>query len=330
MPTFLFSYPTYKLPPNSDPTMASTNSSKTAIYAAIGANLAIAVSKFIAAFFSGSSAMLSEGIHSVVDTGNGLLLLHGIRKSQKAADEKHPFGYGKELYFWSLIVAILIFSIGGGMSFYEGVAHIQNPQPLTDPTWNYVVLGLAAAFESFALYLALKEFNATRNGKGFFTAIQASKNPANFAVIFEDSAALLGLVVAALGVYLGHEFNNPYFDGAASIVIGIILTVTAVFLAYESKGLLIGEGADDEVLDRLMSVVRAEPTILSARRPLTIHFGPSEVFLALDVNFKSELSAVQIEDAVVSIEKKIKQANPEIKRIFIEARSISSERQTTT
>lgn len=308
--------------------MATTNSSKTAIYAAIGANLAIAVAKFIAASFTGSSAMLSEGIHSVVDTGNGLLLLHGIRRSKKAPDEAHPFGYGKELYFWSLIVAILIFSIGGGMSFYEGIAHIQNPQALTDPTWNYVVLALAACFESFALYLALKEFNMTRNGRSFFAAIRVSKNPANFAVIFEDSAALLGLVVAALGVFLGHQFNNPYLDGAASLVIGVILAFTAIFLAYESKGLLIGEGADVEVLKNLMNMVQAEPTIQSARQPLTMHFGPNEVFLALDVNFMSELTAVQIEDAIVELETKIRQNYPDIKRIFIEARSISSERKT--
>lgn len=308
--------------------MANTTSSKTTIYAAIGANLAIAISKFVAAGFTGSSAMLSEGIHSIVDTGNGLLLLHGIRKSKKAPDEAHPFGYGKELYFWSLIVAILIFSIGGGMSFYEGIAHIQHPQPLTDPTWNYIVLGLAACFEGIALYLALKEFNITRKGRGFFAAIHASKNPANFAVIFEDSAALLGLVVAALGVFLGHQFNNPYFDGAASLVIGVILAITAIFLAYESKGLLIGEGADVEVLKNLMNMVRAEPTIQNARQPLTMHFGPEEVFLALDVNFKSELSAVQIEEAIVQLETKIRQAYPDIKRIFIEAKSISSERNT--
>ncbi|SDM40240.1 cation diffusion facilitator family transporter [Catalinimonas alkaloidigena] len=306
--------------------LASANASKLAIYAAIGANLAIAASKFVAAYFTGSSAMISEGIHSVVDTGNGLLLLLGIRKSQKAADASHPFGYGKELYFWSLIVAILIFAIGGGMSFYEGIAHLRHPSPLTDPTWNYVVLGLAALFESIALGLALKQFNATRGTKGVWEAIRASKDPANFAVIFEDSAALLGLVVAALGVYLGHQLNNPYFDGAASLVIGVILSTTATLLAYESKGLLIGEGADPEVLKQIEALAETDPAIRDAKRPLTMHFGPNEVFLALDVNFKQGLSAAEVEQAVERIERNIRAQHPDVQRIFIEARSVSTER----
>lgn len=304
-----------------------TNSSKTGIYAAIGANLAIAVAKFVAAWFTGSSAMLSEGIHSVVDTGNGLLLLLGIRRSQRPADDEHPFGHGKELYFWSLIVAILIFSIGGGMSFYEGIAHIQNPVPLTDPTWNYVVLGLAAMFEGFALSLALKTFNATRGTRSFWTALRNSKDPSNFAIIFEDTAALLGLVVAALGVFLGHALNNPYLDGAASLVIGVILALTAVFLARESKGLLIGEGADADVLRSIQALAQADAAVRNARRPLTMHLGPNEVFLALDVNFRRELSAAEVEVAVDRLERGIRQQHPDIKRIFIEAQSVSVERE---
>lgn len=307
--------------------MANANSSKVAIYAAIGANLLIAVSKFVAAAFTGSSAMISEGIHSLVDTGNGLLLLLGIRKSKKLPDATHPFGHGKELYFWSLIVAILIFSIGGGMSFYEGIAHIRNPNPLTDPTWNYVVLGMAMVFESIALYLALKNFNATRQGRGFWKDIRASKDPANFAVIFEDTAALLGLVVAGLGVFLGHQLNNPYLDGAASIVIGVILSAIAIFLAYESKGLLIGEGADPKVLESIETLVKADSAIENARTPLTMHFGPNEVFLALDVNFRKGISAIEVEQAVDRIEKNIRHQHPDIKRIFIEARAVSTERE---
>lgn len=306
--------------------MANAQSSKTAIYAAIGANLAIAIAKFVAAGFTGSSAMISEGIHSVVDTGNGLLLLYGIRQSKRAPDARHPFGHGKELYFWSLIVAILIFSIGGGMSFYEGIAHIRHPKPLTDPTWNYVVLGLATCFESFALYLALKQFNANRQGQKFMTALRASKDPANFAVIFEDTAALLGLIVAALGVFLGHQLNNPYLDGVASLAIGLILSGIAIFLAYESKGLLIGEGADPWVLEGLERIIEDEPGIQNVRPPLTMHFGPNEVFLALDVNFKSDLTAIEVEQAVVVLEKRIRQDYPDIKRIFIEARALSPDR----
>jgi len=306
--------------------MSQQSSSKVAIYAAIAANLAICISKFVAASITGSSAMISEGIHSLVDTGNGLLLLHGIRRSKIAPDAQHPFGHGKELYFWSLIVAILIFSIGGGMSFYEGISHIRHPQPLTDPTWNYIVLALAAVFESVALILALKQFNLTRTEPNFFKAIRASKDPSNFAVIFEDTAALLGLVVAALGVFLGHELNNPYFDGAASLVIGLILSAIAVILAYESKGLLIGEGASPLVVQSLGEIIRAEPTVLSARMPLTMHFGPNEVFLALDVNFQPDLTALEIEQAVVRLEKNIRLTHPDVKRIFIEARALSADR----
>ncbi|MBC6606989.1 cation transporter [Hymenobacter sp. BT188] len=302
------------------------NSSKTGIYAAIAANTAIAVSKFVAASFTGSSAMLSEGIHSVVDTGNGLLLLLGIRRSKKVPDDNHPFGHGKELYFWSLIVAILIFSIGGGMSFYEGISHLQNPAPLSDPTWNYVVLGLATVFEGGALYLALKNFNATRGGKPFWSALRASKDPGNFAIIFEDTAALLGLLVAAAGVFLGHALNNPYIDGAASIVIGCILALTAIFLAYESKGLLIGEGADPAVLQSIRALVQADTSILNAKRPLSMHFGPNDVFLALDVNFQPGLSATAVEEAVDRLEKGIRKLHPDVQRIFIEARAVSVER----
>ena len=217
--------------------------SRTAIFAAIAGNLAIAATKLIAAFFTGSSAMLSEGIHSLVDTGNGGLLLLGLRKSQKPADANHPFGHGKELYFWSLVVAILIFALGGGMSVYEGVTHLSHAQ-LHDPTWNYVVLGFAIVFESFSFYFAYKAFRKEMSGQGVFKTIRASKDPTTFTVLFEDTAALLGLVVAFLGIFLGHQLNNPYLDGVASIVIGVILAVVAGFLAFESKGLLIGEGVD--------------------------------------------------------------------------------------
>lgn len=309
--------------------MANANSSKVAIYAAIGANLLIAIAKFVAAAFTGSSAMISEGIHSLVDTGNGLLLLLGIRKSKKLPDANHPFGHGKELYFWSLIVAILIFSIGGGMSFYEGIAHIRNPNPLTDPTWNYVVLGLAMVFESIALYLALKNFNATRAGRSFWKDIRGSKDPANFAVIFEDTAALLGLMIAGLGVFLGHQLNNPYLDGVASLLIGVILSGIAIFLAYESKGLLIGEGADPKVLESIERLVNADAAIQAARPPLTMHFGPNEVFLALDVNFRKGISAIEVEQGVERIEKMIRAEHPDIKRIFIEARALSTDKESS-
>jgi cation diffusion facilitator family transporter len=202
---------------------AGASSSKLAIYGAIGANVAIAISKFVAAYFTGSSAMLSEGIHSLVDSGNGLLILFGVNQSQKPADRRHPFGRSKELYFWSLIVAILVFSVGGGMSFYEGIEHIKHPAPITDPTWNYVVLGLSLVFEGISCFLAFKAFNADRGNEGFWATLRRSRDPSVFAILLEDLAALTGLVIALAGVYFGHLLRNPYLDGAASIGIGLLL-----------------------------------------------------------------------------------------------------------
>jgi cation diffusion facilitator family transporter len=299
-----------------------TEESKVAIVAAIAGNLAIAATKLIAAFFSGSSAMLSEGIHSLVDTGNGLLLLVGLRKSRKPADAKHPFGHGKELYFWPFVVATLIFALGGGMSVYEGVTHLIHATH-ADPGWNYVVLGIAFVFESISSVFAFKAFRNELKGQGVFRAIRASKDPTSFTVLFEDSAALLGLVVAFLGIFLGQVFHNPYFDGAASIAIGVILASVAVFLAYETKGLLIGEGVGPETLDSVRSIAAADPAVKEVRKSLTMHFGPHEVLLTLDILFKKELSAEEITSAVNRLEESIRGRHPEIKHIFIEAKSLA-------
>ncbi len=299
-------------------------SAKGPIYAAIGANIAIAVSKFIAAGISGSSAMLSEGIHSLVDTGNGFLLLYGIKASKKAPDEEHPLGHGKELYFWSLIVAVLIFAIGGGMSFYEGLEHLKHPEPIGDPTLSYIVLIAAMIFEGFALVLAVKSFNKIRGRTPFWQAIKTSKDPATFAVIFEDSAALLGLVVALLGVYLGHTFQEPLFDGAASIVIGVILSGIAILLAYESKALLIGESAEPEIRASVTKLVMADEAVHKMSPPLTMHFGPENVLLALDVEFKDEMTSDEIEESVRRMEQQIRENHGIVKRIFIEAKAIAN------
>lgn len=298
-------------------------SAKGPIYAAIAANLAIAVSKFIAAAISGSSAMLSEGIHSFVDTGNGLLLLFGIRQSKKAADAEHPLGHGKEIYFWSLVVAVLIFAIGGGMSFYEGIAHLQHPEPMGDPTLSYIVLIMAMVFEGGAMFFAVKSFNKTRNGRPFWKAIRTSKDPTGFAVIFEDGAALIGLVIALLGVYLGHTFQEPMYDGIASIVIGCLLTGISILLAVESKALLIGESADPEVRQGISDIVIAAPEISRLNPPITMHFGPEEVLLALDVEFRDDQTADDIERVVQRLESQIRTDFPIVKRIFIEAKALS-------
>ncbi|HET8677385.1 MAG TPA: cation diffusion facilitator family transporter [Blastocatellia bacterium] len=306
--------------------MASA-SSKKAVYAAIAGNLAIAITKFVAAFITGSSAMLSEGIHSVVDTGNGALLLFGIRMSRKPADPSHPFGYGKELYFWTLIVAILIFAVGGGMSLYEGISHLKHPTELRDPLWNYLVLGFALVFEGFAWGIAFKEFRKTQGNMSLLKAVRASKDPTTFTVLFEDSAAMLGLLVAFLGIFLGHRLNNPYLDGVAAIIIGLILAVVAVLLAYESKGLLVGEGASRETIENICALAQKDPAVERVMPPLTMHFGPQEVLLNLDIKFRPGLSAEEIEAAVDRMEAAIRKRHPEIKRIFIEAESITATRR---
>lgn len=285
-------------------------------------NLAIAATKFVAAAFTGSSAMLSEGIHSLVDTGNGGLLLLGVRMSKRPPDATHPFGHGKELYFWSLIVAILIFALGGGMSVYEGVIHIAHPNQVKDPTWNYVVLGFAIIFESGSLYFALKAFRKEMGQQGVLRTIHASKDPTTFTILFEDTAALLGLLVALVGIFLGHALNNPYLDGAASITIGAILGVVAGFLAYESKGLLIGEGVDRQTLNSIRKIAREDPAVVKVRKALTMHFGPHDVLLTLDIQFREELTAAEISAAVDHLEKKLRDQHPEIKHIFIEAKSL--------
>jgi cation diffusion facilitator family transporter len=296
--------------------------SKTAIFAAIAGNIAIAITKLIAAFATGSSAMLSEGIHSLVDTGNGGLLLLGLRMSRKPADANHPFGHGKELYFWSLVVAILIFALGGGMSVYEGVTHLLHRPQLHDPTWNYLVLGFAFIFEGGSSLFALKAFRKEKGAQGVFETIRTSKDPTTFTVLFEDTAALFGLVVAFLGIFLGHLLDNPYLDGVASIVIGVLLGVVAGFLAYESKGLLIGEGVDPQTLQSIRAIARSDGSVAEVKKSLTMHFGPKDVLLALDIRFKKKLRTEEIAVAINRIEKEIRTQHPEVKHIFIEAKAL--------
>ena len=293
-----------------------------AVYGAAAANGVIAITKFVAAGFTGSSAMAAEGIHSVVDTGNQLLILFGIKRSKTPADERHPFGYGKELYFWSLIVAMLLFGIGGGMSIYEGIRHFRHPAELGDPTWNYWVLGIALVVESIAWWLALRELLKSQGERSLWQALRESKDPAVFIVLGEDTAAMLGLIVAFLGVYLGHRFENAAFDGIASVIIGLILAAVAVFLAYESKGLLIGESADLKVVRGIQEIGRQDEAVEEVAPPLTMYLAPREVLLTLEVDFKNNLSAEEVEQSIDRIEKRIREAYPQIKRIFIEAESL--------
>ena len=304
-----------------------SGSAKKTIYAAMGANFAIAVTKFFAASVTGSSAMLSEGIHSVVDTGNELLLLLGIRLSKRPPDDSHPFGYGQELYFWTLIVSLFIFAIGGGMSLYEGIDHIRHPEPLSDPFWNYLVLGLAVVFEGYSWYVALQEFLASKKDESFWKAIRASKDPTIFTILFEDSAALVGLFVAFIGVFSGHLLGNVYLDGVAAIIICIILCGVALLLAAESKGLLIGEGADAETVASIRKITNEDPAVDEVVKVLTLHFGPQEILLNLEIEFVEDLETEELAIAVERLETSISDRHPEIQNIFIEAKSISARRK---
>ena len=292
------------------------------IYAAIAANLAIAVIKFVAAGFTGSSAMLSEGVHSLVDTGNGALMLLGVRRSRRPADAAHPFGYGQELYFWTLIVAIVIFAVGGGVSAYEGFLHLLNPTPMVDPVWNYVVLGAAAVFEGYSFTVAFKAFQAERGKLTIWQSIEQSKDPTTYTVLFEDSAALVGLMVALIGVFFAEVFANPYFDGAASIIIGIILAAVAVLLAYESKGLLGGEAVDPETLKDIRRLAESDPRVESVKNALTMYFGPHTILLAMDLSFRPNLSAIEVEESIDRFEENVRHRYPNVKHIFIESESL--------
>lgn len=294
-------------------------SSNRAIYGAILANTAIAICKFTAAFFTGSSAMFSERIHSLVDTGNGFLLLIGVHRSGKPADAAHPFGYGKEVFFWSFVVALLIFAVGGGFAIHEGIKHLQHPQPLTNVGWNYLVLLLAMIFEGAALRVALQEFNSSPGARPFFKALKDSKDSATVAVVIEDAAALLGLLIALLAVFLGQLTGWLYFDGLGSLLIGLLLVSVSLFFAIECKALLIGEGLLPEDIDKITGVLKQEINVLRFQRPLSLYFGPRQVLVNLDVNFADNLTSDEIEKTIDRLESGIKAALPMVNRIYIEA-----------
>ena len=301
--------------------------SKKVIYAALVGNGLIAVTKFGATLFTGSSAMLSEAVHSVVDMGNQGLLLFGLRRAKRPPDSAHPFGYGMELYFWSFVVAILIFAVGAGISIYEGLHRIASPQPITNPYVNYIVLGLAMVFEAFAWTVAFLEFHRTKGPLGYVEAVRRSKDPTVFTVLFEDSAAMLGLIVAFVGIALAQALDMPVLDGVASVVIGVILAVTAVLLAYETKSLLIGERARPEVIGGIREIVRQYPQIIAVNELLTMHLGPRDVLLNVSVDFDDRVKSTEVEEAISDMEQQIKSAYPDVKRVFIEAQSWQRHRQ---
>lgn len=292
--------------------------SKTAIVAALAANLGIAAIKFVAAWFTGSSAMLSEGIHSLVDTANEWLLLLGLRRSQQPADAARPFGYGKELYFWAFVVAVFIFALGGGLSLYEGIEHLRHPEPLRSPVWNYVVLGLAFCFDGYSFLVGRRTFNAQRGRQPFWQAFRASKDPSTFVVLFEDASDLLGLLLAFLGVFFSHWLNLPYLDGAASIGIGLLLLVVAGLLLRETKSLLLGEPAEAAVLRQITALAQAECAVVRVAAPLSTYLSPHEILLVLPVEFTPELPAAELTRVVEQLRAAIKAAHPDVQHVFVQ------------
>ena len=299
----------------------STASSKKVIYAALIGNTLIAITKFTASVITGSSAMLSEAIHSLVDTGNQGLLLHGLKRAEKPADKDFPFGYGKEVYFWSFVVAILIFALGSGISIYAGISHILEPEPITNPMVNYIVLGLAMIFEGVAWYMALREFRKSKGRWGYVKAVQRAKDPSVFVVLFEDSAALLGLIVAFLGVFLAQVTGILWFDGLASVIIGLILGATAIWLAIETKSLLIGESANNEVNQEIHAIAASYPGIEHVNEVLTLHMGPGFILVNISIDFVDQVSAAEVEQTIAAIDLEIKAKSVLVRRVFIEAES---------
>lgn len=287
------------------------------LYGALAANLGIAVAKFVAAGITGSSSMLTEGVHSCVDSGNQILLLYGQHRAKRAPDAIHPFGYGRELYFWAFVVAILIFAVGAGVSVYEGYRHIIHPEPLLDPLVNYIVLVIAAGMEGTSWLIAMREFAKGKGNAGWWRAIRQSKDPAGFIVLFEDSAALAGLVIAGIGVWASHHFADPRIDGVASIVIGLILGLVAVLLAREAKGLLIGERADPQVVESVRDIIARHPAVTAVNHVRTIHTAPDAIFVAASVDFDDAITMGAGETIIEEMEDQLRAAVPRLSSIYI-------------
>jgi cation diffusion facilitator family transporter len=295
------------------------------IYAAIVANLGIAVAKFVVAAITGSAAMLAEGIHSAVDTGNEFLLLIGERNSAKPADKRHPFGYGKALYFWALLVALSVFSLGGGLSIYHGISALRRPEPLQDPLWNYVVLAVSACFEGYSWNVSRRELNKRRKpGASLWQTVHASKDASVFTVFIEDTAALLGLAIAAAGITLGYLFDSPYFDPAASVLIGLLLVGAAFALARETGALLVGEGIGTEATRRVCEILRADPAIQSVGKLLSMQLGPDDVLLTAAVQFRRGMRIDEVEAAIERLERAVAAAYPAIQHIYFESGALRS------
>ena len=293
------------------------HSSRTAVIAALVGNLLVAASKGVAAAMSGSSAMLSEAVHSMVDSGNEILLLYGQHRAGLPPDRTHPLGYGREIYFWSFVVALLIFALGAGISAYEGIIHIRHPEPISDPWINYAVYAASAVFEGVSWWFGWKAFARIRGDKGIMAAVHASKDPTSFVVLFEDSAALVGIAIAAAATALSVHFEAPWIDGTGSILIGIVLAIVAILLARESKALLIGERASDELTDSLRKATLHQPGVLGVEQILTTQLSPDQVIATLSVEFRDELDVPRLEQLIGRIESELRSQHPDLFRVFV-------------
>ena len=295
--------------------------SKRVVYAALAGNLAIALTKFVAAGFTGSSAMWSEGIHSLVDSGNQGLLLYGMKRAARPADARFPFGYGKEVYFWSFVVALLVFATGAGLSLYEGIRHLHNPAEIENPLVNYIVLAVALLLEGAPWLAAYRQFSRTRGDRGVVEGVKRGKDPAVLAVLFEDSAAIAGLVVAFAGIALYQITGNPLFDAAASVVIGLILAATAMWLAFETKGMLIGESANREVVSEIRRLAERYPEVEGVNEVLTMHMGPEYILANISVNIACDVPRTRAHEIMDELDSRIKKSDPRVKRVFIESQN---------
>lgn len=304
--------------------MSSPATSKKVVYAALAGNVAIAITKFAAAAYTGSSAMLSEGIHSLVDSANELLLLYGLKRAAKPADATHPFGYGRELYFWSFIVALLVFALGALASIYEGVHHLQAPEVVRNPLINYAVLGASMLFEGGSSWVALKEFRAQKGDMGYIEAFKRSKDAITITVLLENVAALIGLAIALIGLALAQWLQMPELDGIASIAIGVTLALTAIVLARETKELLIGETARSHVGEAICKIAGEDVAIRTANGVLTVQMGPDQVIAALSAEFEDHLTTVEIESSIRRIETQIRDTHPEITALFVKPQTPES------
>jgi cation diffusion facilitator family transporter len=303
------------------------SSEHTVVIAALVGNLAVAITKFVAAGITGSSAMLSEGVHSLVDTSNEVLMLYGMRRAARPTDLAHPFGHGRELYFWAFIVALLVFALGAGVSTYEGVRHLRHPEPMTRPLVNYAVLAASLVFEGISWTVAMREFRRAKGGLGWFEAFRQSKDPTTFTVLFEDTAALAGLLVALAGIALAQWTGDPRWDGAASLAIGLLLAVTAMLLVRETKALLLGESAGEAVRADILRIAAADVDVRCANGVITQQFGPETVIAALSADFHDRLTTPEIEACIRRIETGVQQAHPEVVALFVKPQTAETWQQ---